>query len=306
MTARPGLDGVSHEWVWPRVPATQEDPRAAETTGGSDSRIEARIVTDCVMPTAGRSSDASPFDQIRRTRPDGTEFWSARELMPLMGYARWEDFHKITRRAEASARNSGQGGFSAISEKPSDGGRPRVDFELTRFAAYLVAMNGDPNKPEVAAAQAYFATRTREAETRPAPAELSRAQILTMALQAEEERLALEAKTRELEPKADAYETFIHADGKYSVGTAAKMLGIGQNTLFRELRNRGVFIAKGPMRNTPYQQYMHHFEVKATTITHSDGRESVRHTTYVQPSGIDFIRRKLTDRPVDLYPPEVS
>ncbi|MDK8450960.1 hypothetical protein [Corynebacterium mastitidis] len=107
----------------------------------------------------------SPFDAIKRTREDGSEYWSARELMPLMGYARWEDFLKITRRAETSAKNSGQGGFSAITEKLSEGGRPRIDYELTRFAAYLVAMNGDPNKPEVAAAQAYFAVRTREAET---------------------------------------------------------------------------------------------------------------------------------------------
>ncbi|WP_305781247.1 hypothetical protein [Nocardia nova] len=107
----------------------------------------------------------SPFDAIRRVRPDGSEYWSARELMPLMGYARWEDFMKITRRAEASARNSGQGGFSEIAEKSAEAGRPRIDFHLARFAAYLVAMNGDPNKPEVAAAQAYFAIRTREAET---------------------------------------------------------------------------------------------------------------------------------------------
>ncbi|MGV0336217.1 BRO family protein [Corynebacterium kroppenstedtii] len=107
---------------------------------------------------------ASPFDDIKRTREDGSEFWSARDLMPLMGYARWEDFYKITLRAEVSAKNSGQGGFSVITEKAPEGGRPRTDFHLNRFAAYLVAMNGDPNKPEVAAAQAYFAVQTHVAE----------------------------------------------------------------------------------------------------------------------------------------------
>lgn len=71
---------------------------------------------------------ASPFDDIKRTREDGSEFWSARDLMPLMGYARWEDFYKITRRAEVSAKNSGQGGFSVITEKAPEGGRPREDF----------------------------------------------------------------------------------------------------------------------------------------------------------------------------------
>ena len=110
------------------------------------------------------SDGVTPFDQIKRAREDGTEYWSARDLMPLMGYARWEDFYKITRRAEASAKNSGQGGFSVITEKAPEGGRPRTDFHLNRLAAYLVAMNGDPNKPEVAAAQAYFAVQTHVAE----------------------------------------------------------------------------------------------------------------------------------------------
>lgn len=125
------------------------------------------------------------------------------------------------------------------------------------------------------------------------PAQITRSEILRMALNAEEERLALETENKVLAPKAEAYDSFLDADGKYGVGAVAKMLGTSQNKLFRELRNRGVFIAKGTMRNTPYQQYMHHFEVKPYTISHSDGSESVRHTTYVQPSGIDFIRRKL-------------
>jgi len=64
------------------------------------------------------SDGVTPFDQIKRVREDGTEYWSARDLMPLMGYARWEDFYKITLRAQASAKNSGQGGFSVITEKP--------------------------------------------------------------------------------------------------------------------------------------------------------------------------------------------
>lgn len=134
------------------------------------------------------------------------------------------------------------------------------------------------------------------------PSTLTRADILQIALNAEEERLALEAKNKELSPKAEAYESFIDAEGKYSVGAVAKMLGMGQNKLFRELRNAGVLIAKGHLYNTPYQKYMHHFDVKARTITHADGRESVKHTTYVQPSGIDFIRKKLGLQTIDPLP----
>ena len=109
----------------------------------------------------------SPFDQIRQVRPDGSEFWSARDLMPLMGYgADWRNLLTAIDRAKATAANTGENPdrlFVGVTEK--SGGRPREDYELTRYAAYLVAMNGDPRKPETAAAQAYFAVKTREAET---------------------------------------------------------------------------------------------------------------------------------------------
>ncbi|WP_342351189.1 hypothetical protein [Corynebacterium diphtheriae] len=63
------------------------------------------------LVATNKPETTSPFDKIKHNRVDGTEYWSARDLMPLMGYARWEDFYKITRRAETSAKNSGQGGF---------------------------------------------------------------------------------------------------------------------------------------------------------------------------------------------------
>ena len=125
------------------------------------------------------------------------------------------------------------------------------------------------------------------------PSQLTRSEILLIALNAEEERLALEAANKQLQPKADAYDCFIDSTGSYSMGTVAKMLGIGQNTLFRELRNRGILITKGDMRNTPYQRYATYFEVKAGGYTRSNGDQVVTHTTRVRPKGIDFIRRTL-------------
>lgn len=253
-----------------------------------------------VMPTSGGTN--SPFDRVKNINPEtGAEYWSARDLMQLMGYSAWQNFQVALKRAMKSAEVQNMDVTSNFmgSHKISNT-KPQQDFHLTRFAAYLVAMNGDPNKPEVASAQAYFATKTRQAETTPigddvkeAIGAMTRSEILQIAMNAETERLALEAKNKVLEPKADAYDDFLDATGKYNIGAVAKMLGRGQNWLFRELRNTGVLISKGAMRNTPYQQYMNHFEVKAHMFERSNGEQGVSYTTYVQPSGIDFIRRKL-------------
>lgn len=185
----------------------------------------------------------SPFDQLR----DPDNRWSTRKLQILMGYSRWENLTPALKRAMASAHNEGlnvDDEFLRSQENPSElGGRPREDFRLTRHAAYLLAMNGDPNKSEVADAQTYFARKTREAEVRAGSPALPQdyEEALVALLGQVRETKALTAKVAELEPAAQSWQTLAAAEGDYSVADAAKILcrdgGIatGRNRLFATL-----------------------------------------------------------------------
>ena len=98
------------------------------------------------------------------------EFWYARELMPLLGYERWENFDKAVSRAMESCETSGievSDHFREVTKMVSLGSgaqRPIKDYMLTRYACYLIAQNGDPKKEEIAFAQSYFAVQTRKQE----------------------------------------------------------------------------------------------------------------------------------------------
>lgn len=237
----------------------------------------------------------SPFDAIRRSDERG-EYWRARDLMPLLGYAKWERFEDAIDRARISIRNAGQDPDAAASrlrEPVATSGKApdttRINYRLSRYGAYVVAMNGDPRKPEIAAAQTYFAVKTREAEVtrdsgpRKPMTELEMARNYVAAL----ERVAV------LEPKAEAHDAFLSGDGCYLVGAVAKMLGLGQNQLFARLRDEHILITGGRRHNIPYEQYMRHFKVIASSYEDSDGVSHATYTTYVRPSGVDFIRKVL-------------
>ena len=278
-----------------------------------------------VIP-ADNMGSPTPFDVYRQERADGTEFWSARDLMGLMGYTSWQRFENPLNRAIKAAENQKMDVTShfnrsdKVVKRAQGGGMAQGDYELSRFAAYLVAMNGDPNKPEVASAQAYFATRTRQAETQQ-PAQLTDEELLSRALMvanSKMERLeaekaeavelseaaiarahVAEAEADESRPKAEAFDSFMRTDGTYYMGAVAKMLGMGQNELFRRLREARVLIPSGHLYNTPYRQFEHHFLVRPRKHVNAEGREFLKYTTYVRPSGVEFIRRKLgLDTPV--------
>lgn len=110
------------------------------------------------------------FDKIKHIDAENkSEFWLARELMPLLEYTNWQNFHKIIEKAKIACQQSKnliEMNFIEVSKIVETGISTKeiLDYELTRYACYLIAMNGNSSKPVIAQAQSYFAEQTRKQE----------------------------------------------------------------------------------------------------------------------------------------------
>lgn len=110
------------------------------------------------------------LEAAKRRRPGREEYWLARDIAPILGYPIWSNFQPVLERARAAIDGNGGNSSHHIARTSKlmgvgKGGQRRVEeFFLSRGACYLIAMNGDPSKPEIAAAQAYFAAQARTAE----------------------------------------------------------------------------------------------------------------------------------------------
>ena len=110
------------------------------------------------------------FEAHAQQTENGTEFWLARDIQHLLGYAEWRNFTAVISKAKTACEVSQHPvtnhfvDVNKMVDLGSGSQREVEDIMLSRYACYLVAQNGDPKKQEIAFAQTYFAVQTRRAE----------------------------------------------------------------------------------------------------------------------------------------------
>lgn len=110
------------------------------------------------------------FEDIKHIDKNGNEYWYARELMTALDYTKWENFKKVINKAKEACKGSNldvKEHFPDIRKVLKVGNKAKMnidDVQLTRYACYLIAQNGDSRKKAIALAQTYFAVKTRERE----------------------------------------------------------------------------------------------------------------------------------------------
>ena len=261
------------------------------------------------------------FDRLKHVRLDGTEYWSARELQPHVGYGQCRRWADAIERAKISASNSGidvQRNFARGGKVSGTRGPAQQDYELSRFAVYLALQNGDPRKREIAAAQAYFAVRTREAETaRPVSIEsiIEDPDFAIQALTALRDERQLR---KQAEASRDAAVAQIEADapatglgralddaGALSLKDAAAAVqqrmrdaghdgfSIGQNRLAQRLIDLKMVYRRG-QNIVPYQRAAEAGWLRAVSKSYATPNgERVRWTVRVTAKGVDHLVKRL-------------
>ena len=163
------------------------------------------------------------FEDIKHIDENGVEFWYARELMPILQYSNWQNFEKIIDKAKISCENSGISVFehfidvNKLSKRANNAEVEIKDYELTRYACYLIAQNGDSRKKVIALAQTYFAVQTRKQE-----------------LTEKEYSMLTEDEKR-------SYQRNLTRKGNYSLNQAAKKAGVKNFDKFHNSGYKGLY-----------------------------------------------------------------
>ena len=122
------------------------------------------------MKTAIEQYSEKTFEDIKHINENGQEFWYARELRTVLEYSEWRNFTKIIDKAKISCETSDfdiSDHFVDVNKMVTIGSgaeREVEDIMLSRYACYLIVMNGDPRKDVIAVGQTYFAIKARQGE----------------------------------------------------------------------------------------------------------------------------------------------
>ena len=163
------------------------------------------------------------FEDIKHIDENGVEFWYARELMPILQYSNWQNFEKIIDKAKISCENSGISVFEHFTDvnktikMPKGAEKTIIDYELTRYACYLIAQNGDNRKKVIALAQTYFAVQTRKQE------------------------LTEKEYTMLTEDEKRFYQRNLTRKGNYSLNQTAKKAGVKNFDKFHNAGYKGLY-----------------------------------------------------------------
>ena len=163
------------------------------------------------------------FEGIKHIDEYGFDYWEARELMVVLEYNKWENFHRVIKSAMIACASSGSVVYDHFPEvrKMVEVGlktkRKVLDYKLSRYACYLIAQNGDSRKKTIALAQTYFAIQTRKMEI--SEKEYSK-------LTEDEKRL---------------YQRDLTRKGNYSLNQVAKKSGVKNFDKFHNFGYKGLY-----------------------------------------------------------------
>lgn len=224
------------------------------------------------------------FEEIKHIDENGQEYWFARELQEVLGYAKWQNFENIVDKAKEACRNSGFStlecftDISKTSAMPNGGFKDVGDIMLNRYACYLIAQNGDPKKESIALAQTYFAVQTRRQELQDQFAQLTE----------DQRRLAIRGEL--VEHNKSLVEAAQQA-GVETRGDFAKFQNRGYQGLYGGLGAREIRTRKGLKKSQNILDHMGSEELAANLFRatqtdaklrreHIHGKEAANETHY--------------------------
>lgn len=134
------------------------------------NELSERVLSNALTEDEQNNYTETLFESIKHINEYGNEFWYARELQRALEYTQWRRFEEVIERAETACENSGNtvsehfADIGKSSPMPNGGERIINDYELSRYACYLIVQNADSRKKVVALGQTYFAVKTRQQE----------------------------------------------------------------------------------------------------------------------------------------------